>query len=263
MPLEFICVVTGTADHESLVRTTAAPSAVHAGLLALGIEPGRPLTWNQAAERYTPPSGPPMTVSLEWTENGELRRERVGRLLKSLETGNARRPQPFVFVGSTMYDTGDGGQMYAADATGQIVSLVNFESPVVDVPALKSNDNATLEWVIDFDAAPRPGTPVMLVLTPIAAEPEDDASDDAAGDEPAPTSQPAGDRLDELRAQWEARVLPQGAALREAAQTHYEVMQAYQDEINRLLDEADALRREMDKLQERYNELTTPQPTRE
>ena len=70
-----------------------------------------------------------------------------------------------------------------------------------------------------------------------------------------------GPGLDELRARWEREVLPQGAALRQAAATHYEVMEAYQQEINRLLDQADRLRREMDDLQARYNDLTTPKPT--
>ena len=67
-------------------------------------------------------------------------------------------------------------------------------------------------------------------------------------------------RLAELRARWEAQVLPQEAALREAAQVHYETMQAYQEEINRLLDEAEQLRRQMEQLQDRYDALTTPRP---
>ena len=37
-------------------------------------------------------------------------------------------------------------------------------------------------------------------------------------------------------------------------------MEAYQQEINRLLDEVERLRQEMDQLQERYNELTAPKP---
>jgi uncharacterized coiled-coil DUF342 family protein len=37
-------------------------------------------------------------------------------------------------------------------------------------------------------------------------------------------------------------------------------MQAYQTEINALLDRADKLRREMDELQRRFDDLTTPRP---
>ena len=177
-PLEFVCVVRGTADHEAMVRTTATPSTIHTGLLALGMEPGRPLTWNAASETYSPPSGPPLTVSLEWDDDGEVRRERIGALLRHIETGNPRPPQPFVFVGSTMYDTAEG-ERYAADATGQVVSLVNFESPVVDVPALASNSNALLQWELNLDRVPPPGTPVTLVLSPIAGDAK-----------PSPTTQP-------------------------------------------------------------------------
>ena len=82
-----------------------------------------------------------------------------------------------------------------------------------------------------------------------------------------PSTRPAGAgdedvglRLAQLRTEWEQRVLPQADALQQAAQTHYEVLEAYQQEINRLLDEVERLRREMDQLQERYNELTAPKP---
>ena len=440
MPLEYVCVVAGTADHESLLRTRAAPSAVHAGLLALGLEPGRPLRFNEAAQRWIAPSGPPVRIEVEWEQDGRTRRERVGRLVRGVETGEPMPPRSFVFVGSRPFQDG-----YAADATGQVVSLVNFEYPVLDVGELASSANETLEWETDPDAAPPAGTAVTMILSPVgdddgpvtrpstqpAAEPPPaivlvkvdadgtvavdrqvvDTADVAAAvlasaapgrDRPAQvrlsaiegaplaavggvfgrlteagiddvrfvpppqvvdaTTRPAGevgfgrpprvtvdvrdggrevavgnsgdsgrtsyalgvfvdrlaaggdaapanmadkaaeitirpaagaadvapvdlaapaaalhvlgyrdvtveypdandDGLDALRRQWQSRVLPQTAALREAAQTHYEVMRAYQDRINALLEQADDLRREMDELQTQFDDLTTPRPT--
>jgi hypothetical protein len=327
MPLEFICVVTGTADHEALLRTRARPSVVHAALLAIGLEPGRPLRFNEAAGRWLAPEGPPMKIEIEWEQDGEVRRERVGRLIRNIRTGQAMPQRRFVFVGSQMVRMRDGRQTYAADGTGQIVSLVNFEYPIIDVAELASNANETLEWETDPATAPPAGTPVTMILSPIGGD--------------APATRPAGDvgapvnpivvkldrkgritldrrsvTLDELRQsefeperparvvavrelpmqrlsavvdalrdagitqidtmavddlrdvdlqtlrdRWRRQVLPQADALRTAAQTHYEVMQAYQDRINALLEEADELRREMEELQEQFDELTTPQPT--
>ena len=173
MPLEYVCVVAGTADHESLLRTRAVPSAIHAGLLALGLEPGRPLRFNEAAQRWIAPSGPPVRIEVEWEQDGRTRRERVGRLVRGVETGEPMPPRTFVFVGSRPFDDG-----YAADATGQVVSLVNFEYPVLDVGELASSANETLEWETDPDAAPPAGTAVTMILSPI-------------GDDPAPATRPA------------------------------------------------------------------------
>ena len=456
MPLEFFCVLAGTADHETVLRTAAKPSEIHAALLALGLEPGNPLRFVAADKSWIPPSGPPLSIRVEWEEDGQTRSERAGRLIRNMKTGEPMPQRPFVFCGSRVMEDG----VYAADVTGQLVSLVNFEYSLIDVPRLVSNANETLEWEINPDTMPPSGTEVWMIITPIGEEattspaeagpttapaPEtpqqvivvmvdaqgevmvdnepvarasvDDAVkarvkavtgvDDAAAlrgvrvrltaprgtpveavgrvlgqlvtggivdvtfvpppeeareaqpddadafaepplslrvgdggrtvrvteprgdgflihsdtnlsefipfiqeramepqwrdrkfvvrpeetatditpvdlaapaaaiyvlgfdvtveglEPPAPATRPtdADATLQALRQRWEQQVLPQGDALQQAAQTHYEVMQAYQDEINRLLDEVEALRREMDQLQGRYNELTTPQPT--
>ena len=264
-PLEFICVVTGTADHESLLRTRVRPSEIHAGLLALGLEPGRPSHYNQAAERWVEPSGPPVRVEVEWIgEDGVVRRERVGRLLRGVDRGEGRPaeampPRTFAFVGSQLYETRNGETRYAADSTGEVVTLVNFEYPVIDVAAVASSDDATLEWEINPDVSPPQGTAVTMILIPVG--------EGGATAQPATqpttqrTTQPAtDDELERLRGEWEARVLPHADELRRAAQTHYEVMAAYERAINRLLDEADRLRREKEALQQRYNAMSTPQP---
>ncbi|MEM1013694.1 MAG: YdjY domain-containing protein [Planctomycetota bacterium] len=252
MPLEFVCVVTGTADHESLLRTRAQPSTVHAALLGVGMRPGRPLRYSEAARRWLAPVGPPMRAEIEWEVEGETRRVRVGEWIRHIETREPMPPQTFVFVGSRLYETNDGGQAYAADATGQLVALVNFESTVIDVDELASSDNATLQWETNVDVVPPAGTPVTLILSPVAGG--------TPATRPAVEAPPAAARLEQLRADWERAVLPRAEELRDAAQAHYDLMQAYQDEINRLIDQADELRREMDLLQQRFDDLTTPQP---
>ena len=417
-PLEYICVGFGTAEHESLLRTRVKPSAVHAALVGLGLEPGRPVRWVPEMNKSFPPSGPPLWLDVEWTTaDGAVVRRPIGEVVRHIES---KRPMPrrtFVFTGSTTGQMRDGSEIYSADATGQLISLVNFETPTIDVGELKSSDEASLEWEIDTDAAPPAGSTLWLIIKPIGDDSDGaatrpatadsdtgnvaslsfaadgsvslddekvaanevigrlqqdandgsvrvklhvtrdaslatisevlrsladagitdvwlanarpvDASDDAADVllvdngggtvtwigkptpiiawvdllaetpkrdrpiivrpaknaddiEPIDLAAPAAaamalgydvyvddsqagkaDRFAQLRADWEARVLPQADAMRVAAQTHYEVMQAYQDEINRLLDEAERLRREMDDLQRRFDEMTTPQPSR-
>jgi hypothetical protein len=63
-----------------------------------------------------------------------------------------------------------------------------------------------------------------------------------------------------LRARWESAVSPHGAALREAAQTHYDVINQLRREQHRILAEADKLQRLIDELEKSYQDLTTPRP---
>ena len=442
MPLEFFCVVRGTADHEAVLRTTARPSAIHAALLGLGLEPGNPLRFIPERKEWLPPAGPPIRIEVEWEENGQTIRRRAGELMRNMRTGEAMPSHPWVFAGSELGPNGE----YGADVTGQLVSIVNFEYTTLDVPRIASNANETLEWEINKEKMPPEGAQVWMVLTPVegaatraatttgpttratevpapvevvvvmldqagqvqvnnvpvalaetgaavrehlpdGAKPEslavrlaaqrgapidvlgrllaelvrseitgviftpppieapldpeaqeqpprngelilvhdggtevtvsgkrwplgqfigglgqarqpaqegdvqrgftirpaDGATDlkpidfaavhaalyvlgyevtvEAPGYGPASRAGgPADAKLAELRKRWEETVLPQSAALQQAAQTHYDVMDAYQREINRLLDEVERLRQEMDQLQQRYNELTAPKP---
>ena len=47
-PLEFFCVSKGGPEHESVLRTSAKASHIHAGLLMLGLEPGSPMRFDEA-----------------------------------------------------------------------------------------------------------------------------------------------------------------------------------------------------------------------
>ena len=179
VPLEFFCVVRGTSDHETVLRTKARPAEIHAALLGLGIEPGTPLRDVPGTNRFLPPSGPPIRVEAEWQRDGRTVRERAGRLIRDVKTHRPMDNRPFVFVGSKFLDDGQ----YAADVTGQIVSLVNFEYTVLDVPQVASNANEMLEWEVDPDVAPPPGTAVTMILTVIG-----DGAGPAAATRPATAS---------------------------------------------------------------------------
>src|SRR3954469_15863006 len=57
-PLEFFCVLNGTSEHESVVRSAAKPSDIHTGLLAIGLKPGHPVSYSETLKKWSPPSGP-------------------------------------------------------------------------------------------------------------------------------------------------------------------------------------------------------------
>ncbi len=160
MPLEFVAVVNGGPEHEAMFRTAAKPSVIHTGLLMLGLEPGAPMKFSPAANRWSPPYGPPIRVEIEWQENGVVRREPVGRLIRGIKN-KLPMPDPiFVFTGSVV----DEQKRYLADLAGYVISLSNFELTMIDVPSLSSSANELLEWECNPDFGPKRGTPVTLIL---------------------------------------------------------------------------------------------------
>lgn len=256
-PLEFFCVAVGGPEHEAVLRTRAKPSDVHLALLMLGLEPGEPVRFSQSAQKWLAPAGPPIRVSVRLGKDHAA--IPAGRLMRSIDTKQPMPDRPFVFTGSRLLDDG----RYAADMTGYIVSIVNFDLTPIDVPQLASNANDTLSWEINPDVAPEMGSAVTMILEPVG---------EATGEKSGPaTSQPSASArlsdvtvdqaaIDRMKSLWESKVSPHGAALREAAQTHYEVINALRREQQRLIDEADRIQRLIDELERKYQDMTTPRP---
>lgn len=336
-PLEFFCVVNGGPEHEAVLRSGVKPSDLHLGLLMLGLQPGEPVRYSEAAEKWFPPHGPPLHISVEWQKDGRTERLPAHRLMRHVQTKKEMPATTWIFAGSRMLEDGS----YAADVTGYIVSVVNFDLTLIDVPDLRSNANETLEWEVNTDLCPPAGTPVVMIFEPagdgqaaretggaaaagqvdgpidavlvtVAADgtlamdrkplSDEELSErlkamqaqrptsvriSAAAATPAErvtavvervrstgaTVAAAGtgaqmpgsigadeQRMAALRQRWEQAVQPNRAALRTAAQAHYEVIGELRDEQQRLIDEADRIQRLIDQLEREYQDITTPRP---
>jgi hypothetical protein len=284
-PLEFFCVLTNTAEHESVLRSPAKPSDIHTALLAIGLKPGRPVSYSEALRKWSPPQGPPLQVMVEWEANGKRQSVPAYRLMRDVKTKKQMPALTWVFVGSRQMEDGT----YAADTTGYLISVVNFDLTLIDIPQLASNANESLEWERNPDLAPKGGTKVTLVIEPagnkaavaapvpaaVAETPNAAPASPAPSEAPAPTAPAAagndGDaglsdvqldekRVQQLREHWLKSVRPHSQALREAAQAHYDVMTSLRREQQRLIDEADRLQRAIDQLEKEYQDLTTPRP---
>jgi hypothetical protein len=257
-PLEFFCVVTGTNEHESVLRTKAQPSKIHLALLILGLDPGEGAKYSEAEKKWAPPHGPPLNVSCEFEKDGKKVSVPAYRMMRAIRTKKEMSPLTWVFVGSRVMDDGH----YAADVTGYVVSIVNFELTLIDVPELASSANETLEWEINTDVAPPGNTPVTMVIEP-AGNPIPTAAQPTAS---ASTTEPSGDvtinqpEVDRLVQEWTQKVTPHSATLQQAAQAQYDTITALRREQQRLIDEADRIQRTIDDLQKKYQDMTTPRP---
>jgi hypothetical protein len=275
-PLEFFAVVNNGPEHETVVRSKVKPSDLHTALLALGLKPGAPVSYSKAADKWLPPHGPPLHIHMEYLKDGKLVSEPANRWMRDIKTKKLMPRTTWIFAGSRVMPDGN----YAADSTGYLVSVVNFDMTVIDIPDLASANNETLEWERNPETVPKAGTKVTMVIEPAGPAAGNGATTQPTT-QPAPAAENAPDsrrssvdtggggisdvKLDEAllaRAtqKWDAVVAPKAAALREAAQAHYDTINELRREQQRLIDEADRLQRVIDALEKRYQDMTTPSP---
>jgi hypothetical protein len=250
-PLEFFCVTAGGNEHESVIRTRAKPSEIHTALLMLGLQPGEPVKYSESAHKWFPPHGPPLNISIEYAKDGKQFAMPAYKLMRDVHTKKSMPPMSWVFTGSRIMQDGT----YAADVTSYVVSIVNFDLTLIDIPALASSANETLEWETDLDVMPPLGSPMTMIIEPADNHP----------DPPAPPTRLSDvtidqQKVDRLRQRWESDVKPHATALRDAAQAEYEVITDLRREQQRLIDESDRIQRLIDELEQQYQQMTTPRP---
>jgi hypothetical protein len=271
-PLEFFCCAKGTNDYEAMIRSEVKPSNLHLALLAIGLKPGQPLQYSEAAKRWIPPQGPPLQIMMEYQKEGKTLSVPAWKWMRDVKTKKPAPPFTWVFTGSRVMPDGK----YAADVTGYLVSIVNFDLTVIDIPQLASSSNDLLEWERNPDTTPKAGSPVTMVIEPAGADHGNAAAEVAAAPStqpahtaPAVSAQPvnvegeihaAEQTAAAERKAWQNDVAKHRDALREAAESHYRIMQALRSQQQKLIDEADRMQQTIDELEKEYQDLTTPRP---
>ena len=162
--LEFFLVAWQTKTHESILHTKAKAEHLHAALLMLGLAPGKPARWSgqDEAARFLPPAGAELAIEMFWKDKkGRAQRCQAGAWLRGAEGKKAQNVEKWVFVGSQMLPDG----RYWASLDGEVISLSNFASAVIDVPFQSSNANDAREFLAKTEAIPDAGTKVRVVLS--------------------------------------------------------------------------------------------------
>jgi biopolymer transport protein ExbD len=136
------------------------------------------------------------------------------------------------------------GMIVPASRLAEVLSNRRVPTPV----KLSTANSAPTDTVREVTAALQEAK--VKVDLPPAAQPSTAITDVHADDA----------LIKRLRERWQKEVAPHDKALREAAQAHYEVIDAMRREQQRLIDEADRIQRTIDELQKEYQEMTTPRP---
>jgi len=145
------------------VATRCPARLVHAGLLALGLEPGQPVSFDP---EYRPATGPKVAVRVRWQDAEGNRQERPAQeLIRNTATGRQLEAD-WVFAGSGFWrDPTDGTEHYQADG-GDMICVSNFPTATLDLPIESSESNAALLFEAFPGRVPAAGTEVELILTP-------------------------------------------------------------------------------------------------
>jgi hypothetical protein len=153
----------GKKAHETVLTIDADPSAVHKGLVEIGLKPGKPAKGADAV-----PEGPEVNVYIDVPDPAGTKRLTMDKVLLDPKT---RKPLPkgvkFRFTGSVMSATDPNKpdeKKYGADLSGTLIALFPVTDETVLQTSLTMKEEKYLKLDVNADVLPKEGTPVKLVL---------------------------------------------------------------------------------------------------
>jgi hypothetical protein len=163
-PIEFFACPQQTKEHESVIAVRSTAQLVHTSLLAIGLEPGKPVSFDPS---YTQATGPRVRVLLRWQNKAGARQESDARdWIRDTRTGKALTTD-WVFAGSSIWkDPQDGHAYYQADG-GDLICVSNFPTATLDLPIESSQSNEALLFEAFTGRVPPRGTQVDLIFSAV------------------------------------------------------------------------------------------------
>ena len=175
VPLESIVCTPDTREHESLLLTAVRPSHIHAALLRLGLQPGKPARFDFVDSRLVSidPTGPGLVVSLHWVDaDGAAHSAAPNDWIIDAATGEHLPTLGWVFAGSGSERT-PTGYTYDADIDGTLIGLAAFGSETIAYAKALSPESAYASRVCiaDPERVPPRGQSVTVHIEPVENDP--------------------------------------------------------------------------------------------
>ncbi|MDR1053599.1 MAG: YdjY domain-containing protein, partial [Planctomycetaceae bacterium] len=144
--LELFACKVNSKEHESIISIRVLPELIHAALLAVGAENGKPV---QMKPEFVAPSGDEIEVRVKWRgQDGQIKESSAQDWIwdnaNSKEDDKKPMKTNWVFTGSQQYKDEEGNNHYLANETGELFGLSNFVGSILDVPIESSADNDKL-----------------------------------------------------------------------------------------------------------------------
>ncbi len=161
-PLEHLLCLKGTKEHEAILATSAAPRLIQAGLLLTGAEVGHAVEF---APKFQPPTGSPMEITLEWEQAGKTRKADARDWVLDDHTKKTLT-KDWVFAGSMFIKDPIAKQEYFAADDGDLITVANFASAILDLPIASTANDAEHMFVPYTDRIPPRWTGVTMFFRP-------------------------------------------------------------------------------------------------
>jgi hypothetical protein len=159
--LEHLLCKERTKEHEAILATEAPPRMIHAGLILAVGEPGHPIRYRPTLQL---PTGPPVAITVEWLDDQGKPRTADARTWIKDDKSAKTLEDHWVFAGSNLFKHPDTGEMvYAADG-GDLITVANFPSAILDLPVRSTDQDAERLFVANTPLIPPRNTYVSLIL---------------------------------------------------------------------------------------------------
>ena len=162
-PLEFFATY-GNRSYEAVVAVNVKPSIVHAGLLAVGAEPGHPARFQP---EFSPPTGTEVAIEVRWKDaQGKLQSCPAQHWIRNIKT-RKELDVNWVFAGSISETDKDGNLIsYQADS-GELICVLSVPTAMLDLPIRGYGAIEARSFEAFAEHLPPEGTPITLLLMPI------------------------------------------------------------------------------------------------
>ncbi|MBL4809182.1 MAG: hypothetical protein JKY43_03875 [Phycisphaerales bacterium] len=179
--LEMLITSPDTREHESLLVSMVKPANLHAGLLAAGFEPGKPVSFVDGERVSATGDGVIVEVRVEDSEDWVGLVEWVSHVENGTDLTEDTGWDGLVFAGSVLIGDGQYGQygQYKADREGALVSLTPWGFEVISPAWVVSPDASVDEpvWIANREVVPKIGVKVRVRFRKVETESELDSDD--------------------------------------------------------------------------------------
>jgi hypothetical protein len=155
-----------TKEHEAILAADVDARDIHTALLLAGAERGHPVKFRP---KFEPPTGTKIKILLQYAYKGKTITVPAQQWIKNIKTKKPMEQEHWVFAGSLFIDDPvdkTRPPLYAAN-DGDLISVVNFDTSMLDLPIDSSKENEGLLFEANTDVIPPLDTPVLVILEPI------------------------------------------------------------------------------------------------
>ncbi|HKQ46505.1 MAG TPA: YdjY domain-containing protein [Phycisphaerae bacterium] len=151
-------------EHETILRTEVPCERIYQALHLIGLVAGRPMRYDMETKTVELPTGDPVEVLVRYDQEGRTREHSACDWMMNASTKKPMARTHWLFTGSRREEDGQ----FAANIEGTLVTVVDFPSSLLSLPASHSESDSQLWLLAHTDSIPPQGTRVILVLRPAA-----------------------------------------------------------------------------------------------